>query len=100
MMFSTIQEIPSLDLENPNQREGLSLENYPELITAEDLLDSPVFWEFTRPLSSGSPIQLTSPRNQPSIEIKTARRRKIVRIDDRVWEKRNDLLCVTENSLD
>jgi len=99
-MSSTIQELPSLDLEILNQREGLTLENYPELITAEDLLDSPVVWDFSGPLSPGSPIRLSSPRNQPSIEIKMARRRKVVRLNDRAWEKRNDLLCVAENSLD
>ena len=99
-MSSTIQELPSLDPENPNRREELSLENYPELITAEDLLDSPVVWDFSGPLSPGSPIQLTSPRSQPTIKIRTAGRRKIVRVDDRVWEMRNDLLCVADNSLD
>jgi len=59
-----------------------------------------VVWDFSGPLSPGSPIQLTSPKNQPSIEIKTAGRRKVVRIEDRAWEKRNDLLCVADNSLD
>jgi hypothetical protein len=59
-----------------------------------------VDWDFNGPLLPGPlpPMYLLDVISQP--EFKTAGSRKLVREDDKLWERRDELLSIAENVLD